>query len=102
MRNAVEAMAESEVRELTVSTLLRPDGAIEVSVEDTGPGISDEIAPRLFQAFVSSKAEGMGLGLSICRTIIEAHGGRILADALPGGGTAFRFTLIHGRADEEK
>jgi two-component system sensor kinase FixL len=101
MRNALEAMAASDRRELTVSTSLRPDGAIEVSVEDTGPGISDEIVPRLFQAFVSSKAEGMGLGLSICRTIIEAHGGRIWADALPGGGTAFRFTLIHARTDEE-
>lgn len=102
MRNALEAMTGSPVRELTVTTSLRPDGAIEVSVEDTGPGISDQIVPRLFQAFVSSKAEGMGLGLSICRTIIEAHGGRIWADALPGGGTAFRFTLIHARADEER
>jgi len=101
MRNAVEAMTASEVRELTVSTLLRSDGLIETSVEDTGPGIATEILPRLFEAFVSSKAEGMGLGLSICRTIIEAHGGRIWADALPGGGTAFRFTLIQARVEEK-
>jgi len=101
MRNAVEAMTASEVRELTVSTLLRSDGLIETSVEDTGPGIATEILPRLFEAFVSSKAEGMGLGLSICRTIIEAHGGRIWADVLPGGGTAFRFTLIQARVEEK-
>lgn len=101
MRNAIEAMASSKVRELRVATQLRSDGFIEILVEDTGPGISGEVLPRLFQAFVSSKTDGMGLGLSICRTIVEAHGGRIWVEASPGGGAAFRFTLIHARPEED-
>lgn len=94
MRNAIEAMTSSPVRELRVSTRLRDDGLIEVAVEDSGPGIAENLLPRLFQAFVTSKTAGMGLGLSICRTIIEAHGGRIWVDQPPAGGTVFRFTLI--------
>jgi two-component system sensor kinase FixL len=62
-------------------------------VADTGTGIAPEIAQHLFQPFVTSKASGMGVGLSICRTIIEAHGGRINARANDGGGTVFEFTL---------
>lgn len=100
MRNAVEAMADSKVRDLTVATRLRPDGLVEVTVEDTGTGIAPEIRPRLFEAFVSSKAEGMGLGLSICRTIVEAHGGRIGAEHPEQGGTRFHFTLIHADAED--
>jgi two-component system sensor kinase FixL len=72
-----------------------------VSVADTGPGISEQVAPQLFEAFVSSKSEGMGLGLSICRTIIEAHGGRIWTEPAPAGGAIFHFTLIQARAEEE-
>lgn len=61
---------------------------------DTGPGIAPEVAPRLFESFVSTKEDGMGVGLSICRTIVEAHGGRRWAAPGPGGeGTVFRFTL---------
>jgi two-component system sensor kinase FixL len=101
MRNAVEAMAESSIRDLKVATSLRADGLVEVTVEDTGPGIAEEIREQLFMAFTSTKADGMGLGLSICRTIIEAHGGRIWMERSDRGGTCFHFTLIHARAEEE-
>lgn len=100
MRNAIEAMAASSIRDLKVATRLRPDGLIEVTVEDTGPGIADEIREQLFTAFASTKADGMGVGLSICRTIIEAHGGRIWMERPDHGGTRFHFTLIHARPEE--
>ena len=60
---------------------------------DSGPGLAPEVAGRLFEPFVSTKPGGMGVGLSICRTIVEAHSGRIWAEPNPGGGTVFRFTL---------
>lgn len=93
MRNAMEAMRDSGRRELVVRTL--PDGADHVVVEvaDTGPGISDEIAARLFQPFVTSKASGMGIGLSISKRIVEAHRGEISAQRNENGGTTFRFSL---------
>lgn len=94
MRNAVEAMADSPVRELTVSTAIESDSMVRVSVRDTGPGIDPKVRGSLFEAFNSSKSEGMGLGLSICRTIIEAHGGQIRALDCAGGGTEFQFTLM--------
>lgn len=100
MRNAVEAMVDVSRRELRVSTRLTPGGFVEVSIADSGTGIAPEIWPRLFDAFVSGKADGMGLGLSICRTIIEAHGGRIWAEQPPDGGTIFLFTLIHARTED--
>ncbi|HML08976.1 MAG TPA: PAS domain S-box protein [Xanthobacteraceae bacterium] len=92
MRNAIEAMEESERRELVVSTSAR-GGMIEISVADTGTGIAPEISPQLFQPFVTTKGQGMGIGLSISRTIIEAHGGSIAPRPNPGGGTVFSFTL---------
>ena len=92
MRNAIEAMENSERRDLTVSSQSQGDLVI-VSVADTGSGISEEVAAHLFQPFITSKAQGMGVGLSISRTIIEAHGGQITAEPNPGGGTIFRFTL---------
>jgi len=93
MRNAIEAMDESDRRELVVSTALAPDNMIEITVSDTGAGISPEIGAQLFQPFITTKRQGMGVGLSISRTIVEAHGGSIAPRANPEGGTVFSFTL---------
>jgi two-component system sensor kinase FixL len=93
MRNAIEAMHDSGQKELLVATKEVDGDMIEVSVADTGPGISAEIADRLFQPFVTTKPAGMGVGLSISKRIIEAHGGEMWAEPNPGGGTVFRFTL---------
>ena len=94
VRNAVEAMEEVERRELTIGTRAIPEqGMAEVIVADSGPGIAPELADRLFQPFVTTKATGMGLGLSICREIVEAHHGRLSAAQKSSGGTVFRVTL---------
>jgi two-component system sensor kinase FixL len=93
MRNAIEAMEHSDRRELTLSIVPAASGMVDISVTDTGSGISEDIMPHLFQPFITSKRHGMGVGLSISRTIIEGHGGRIWAEANPGGGTVFHFTL---------
>jgi two-component system sensor kinase FixL len=93
IRNGMEAMEGADRRDLTIGVRGTGEGMAEVSVSDTGSGISEEVAGQLFQPFVTSKATGMGVGLSISRTIIEAHGGRIWAEPNPGGGTVFRFTL---------
>jgi two-component system, LuxR family, sensor kinase FixL len=92
LRNAVEAMDASPVRELTLGTA-RWDSMVAVSVADTGSGIPAAIAAQLFQPFVSTKSAGMGIGLSVCRAIVEAHGGRLWVEPNPGGGSVFRFTL---------
>jgi two-component system sensor kinase FixL len=92
-RNAMEAMQDASRRELVIGTALRDDGMVEISVGDTGTGIAPEIASQLFQPFITTKRQGMGVGLSICRTIVEAHGGKIWVDSTPGEGTVFRFTL---------
>jgi two-component system sensor kinase FixL len=97
VRNAVEAMAGSGRREVAIRT--RPAGAmIEIEVADTGPGIPPENIESLFSEFMTTKSEGMGLGLPISRTIIEAHGGAIRAENRPDGGAAFVFTLQKARA----
>ena len=93
IRNACEAMSESAERRLAVSTRADQPGFARVTVSDTGAGIAPAIADQLFTAFVSTKSEGMGLGLSICRTIVEANGGRIWMEPRPDGGTEFHFTL---------
>jgi two-component system sensor kinase FixL len=80
-------------RELTMSTLGPSAGMIEISVADTGSGISPDIAEQLFQPFFTTKAHGLGVGLSISRTIIENHGGKIWIEPNPEGGTIFRLTL---------
>jgi two-component system sensor kinase FixL len=100
IRNAVEAMETTDRRELTIDA--RRDGEFALFlVADTGAGISPEIAQHLFQPFITSKASGMGVGLSICRTIIEAHGGRISARPNQGGGTVFEFTLPFAEPEAE-
>ena len=93
MRNAIEAMEDSATRELVVETAPAQTGLIEINVADTGAGIAPEIGAQLFQPFVTTKRQGMGVGLSISRTIIEAHGGSISARPNTGGGTVFSFTL---------
>lgn len=95
MRNALEAMQEMTggLKELHISTRALDQQMVEVAVADTGPGIAPEIMARLFQPFVTSKPHGMGIGLSISRTIVEAHGGTLTAEAAPGGGTIFRMNL---------
>jgi two-component system, LuxR family, sensor kinase FixL len=94
IRNALEVMVEtSKRRELEIATVANGDETVEVSVADTGAGLAPEVAAQLFQPFVTTKRKGMGLGLSICRTIIEAHGGKIWVEDRPGGGTVFRFSL---------
>ena len=101
IRNACEAMRESDERRLIVST--RPEGAelVRVTVSDTGAGVSPTVAAQLFTAFVSTKAEGMGLGLSICRTIVEANGGRIWMEPRESGGSDFHFTLARAFLEED-
>ncbi|ACK84632.1 PAS domain-containing sensor histidine kinase [Methylorubrum extorquens] len=93
MRNACEAMQRSSRRELTVATRRVSPDLAEVAVSDTGPGIAEEVADRLFQPFVTTKEAGMGVGLSISRTIIEAHGGRLWVEPNAAGGATFRLTL---------
>ena len=113
IRNALEAMAGSARQELSVTT--RPLGAglgagqgagqgggqgagqgaglVEIAVADTGPGLPETVRARLFQPFVTTKPAGLGVGLSICRAIVQAHGGSLSAEDNPGGGTVFRLTL---------
>ncbi|MBS0521154.1 MAG: PAS domain S-box protein [Proteobacteria bacterium] len=93
MRNAVEAMDGHPRRELTVATEPVAGDMLAVTVIDTGSGIAPEIAERLFQPFVTTKSAGMGVGLSICRSIIEGHGGQLSAKPNPAGGTIFSFTV---------
>ena len=93
MRNAIEAMQEVVQRDLRITTRRLDGDAVEVCVRDTGPGIAPEIAAKLFQPFMTTKRQGMGVGLSISRTIVEAHGGRLWAEPNPGGGTVFTLTL---------
>ncbi len=92
-KNAVEAMADSPVRILRLSAAPADEGRVEVVIADSGPGLDPDMSRTLFMPFATTKASGMGLGLSISQTIIEGHGGRIWATPSPWGGTAFHFTL---------
>jgi len=93
MRNAIEAMEGCPKRDLTISTTPAGDDMVSITVTDTGAGIAPEMASQLFQPFVTTKRHGMGVGLSISRTIVEGHGGQIVCEPNPEGGTIFRFSV---------
>ncbi len=96
VRNAIDAMATHDRRELVLQSRLNDTGQIEISVMDSGPGVTEADAKRLFTAFMTTKKDGTGLGLAICRTIVESHGGRLWHEKSPLGGAAFKFTLPEG------
>jgi C4-dicarboxylate-specific signal transduction histidine kinase len=93
IRNAHEAMAQSEWRELEVVTARLDDESIEIAVADRGSGLPDDIVEHLFEPFHTTKIDGMGLGLSICRSIVETHRGKLGYEPNCGGGAIFRVTL---------
>ena len=92
--NAIEAMGgmSEGPRELLISTA-KTDPGVLISVQDSGPGLTPESIERLFEPFYTTKPGGLGIGLSICRSIIEAHGGRLWASANEPRGAVFQFTL---------
>jgi two-component system sensor kinase FixL len=92
LRNAAEAVANQESREIALLTETNA-ATLQISVVDNGPGLPDEVTDKLFQPFVSTKKTGMGIGLSICHTIITAHDGHLWSEPNPEGGTILRFTL---------
>jgi two-component system sensor kinase FixL len=94
VRNAFEAMEGSQFRRLEISSCREKAGQVRVTIADAGPGLAPDVAEQLFQPFNSAKSKGMGLGLSICHTIIKGHGGRIWAEPSSLGGAAFHFTLL--------
>jgi len=93
LRNGIDSMDEAERRKLTVSSRLSAPCMIEVAVSDSGGGIAPDALPRLFEPFFTTKPTGLGVGLSISRGIIEAHGGKLWAENNEDGGATFRFTL---------
>ena len=100
VRNSVDALSGAGHGRITVRTAGKGPDMVEIEVCDTGPGLDEEVAKRLFQPFVTTKPGGLGIGLSICRTIVEAHDGELWATDNPGGGTIFHLRLplaAHGR-----
>lgn len=100
MRNAIEAMKQTEKKEIRVSVCSDKMGLLTVTVEDSGPGISPEVAEDIFKPFTTTKAGGMGIGLSISRRIVEAHGGEMTVSKSELGGASFCFTLIQHDEDQ--
>lgn len=101
IRNGMDAMEDSPKRELVITVAPANDDLVRISVSDTGPGVEAGFADQLFQPFVTSKRSGMGVGLSISRTIMETHGGRIWFEPNPDGGAVFHFTLQRARLEED-
>ncbi|WP_373490372.1 PAS domain S-box protein [Parasphingorhabdus sp.] len=101
MRNAIEAMADSAQKKLHIAVASIDDDLVEIAVSDSGSGIDQELGEHIFDPFASTKGDGMGLGLSICRTIIESHGGTIRAESNPDGGTIFRITLEKATGEQD-
>jgi two-component system sensor kinase FixL len=102
IRNSVDAMAQSERREILISTRAVPGELVEIQVADTGTGIAAGHLDRLFSQFMTTKRNGMGIGLPISRTIVEAHGGTIWGENRPGGGAVFSFTLPRARKGRDR
>ncbi len=92
VRNSIDALRDCETRTISVATLPKGD-MVEVVVSDNGPGLPEEVRARVFEPFVSTKPDGIGIGLSICRTIVEAHGGKIAVDTGTHCGAGFRFSV---------
>ncbi len=93
VRNAMEALAETKKAEILICTSILEEGKIKVWVKDNGPGVEPDIQEKLFDAFTTSKADGMGVGLSICKSIVEDHGGTIRADRNEDAGMTFSFSI---------
>ncbi len=103
LRNAIEAMADNSKQcILTIATAPTADGLIKISIADNGAGLPSTVREKLFEPFVTTKPSGLGIGLSICRVIVEAHGGELRAENNPGGGTIFSFTLPPGPDRERR
>jgi signal transduction histidine kinase len=96
--NAVQAMSgvSERSRELLISTEKDASGGVLLAVQDSGPGLNPENVARVFDAFYTTKPQGMGMGLAICRSIVEAHGGKLWATANEERGATFQFTLPTG------
>ena len=99
MLNALDAMKGMDRRPLSLITTLKPPDVVEFAVVDSGAGIDPEIRDRIFEPFVTTKRNGMGIGLAVSRSIIERHGGRLRFDPNPDGGTIFSFTLTAVSSD---
>jgi len=101
LRNSVDAVADAGRREITVRTAPAEPGAVEIAIADTGPGLAPEVRAQLFQPFVTTKPGGMGIGLSISRSIVDAHGGSLWASDNPEGGTVFHVRLPAAASDDQ-
>ena len=102
IRNSIDALEGVKRREIVISTGRAGPHAVEIAIVDTGPGLAPEIADRLFQPFITTKPSGLGIGLSICRSIVDGHGGRLWANPNPDGGTIFHVSLPTVRPSGER